>query len=124
MKNIVLISQLSICVMVPTFLCLAIGLWLDGKFGTYFTIPLLIIGIAAGARNAYVLAMNSIKQDEQAKKASRLLVNNMCMLMAVGFVMIARLSYTKCVKQFAIAVAGTLLTLAIPWLSYGYRYER
>ena len=27
-----------------------------------------IIGIAAGARNAYVLAMNSIKQDEQAKK--------------------------------------------------------
>ena len=36
--------------------------------------------------------------------------------MAVGFVMIARLSYTKCVKQFAIAVAGTLLTLAIPWL--------
>ena len=39
-------------------------------------------------------------------KASRLLVNNMCMLMAVGFVMIARLSYTKCVKQFAIAVAG------------------
>lgn len=43
MKNIVLISQLSICVMVPTFLCLAIGLWLDGKFGTYFTIPLLII---------------------------------------------------------------------------------
>ena len=71
MKNIVLISQLSICVMVPTFLCLAIGLWLDGKFGTYFTIPLLIIGIAAGARNAYVLAMNSIKQDEQAKKLQR-----------------------------------------------------
>ena len=68
MKNIVLISQLSICVMVPTFLCLAIGLWLDGKFGTYFTIPLLIIGIAAGARNAYVLAMNSIKQKHKQDK--------------------------------------------------------
>lgn len=38
-------------------------------------------------------------------KASRLLVNNMCMLMAVGFVMIARLDYNKCVKQFVIAVA-------------------
>ena len=36
MKNIVLISQLSICVMVPTFLCLAIGLWLDGKFGACY----------------------------------------------------------------------------------------
>ena len=49
-------------------------------------------------------------------KASRLLVNNMCMLMAVGFVMIARLDYAKCVKQFAIAVAGTILTIAVPWL--------
>lgn len=68
MKNIVLISQLSICVMVPTFLCLAIGLWLDGKFGTYFTIPLLIIEIAAGARNAYVLCYDSIKQDVRQKK--------------------------------------------------------
>ena len=47
--------------MVPTFVCLALGLWLDGKLGTSFTIPLLIIGIAAGGRNAYVLAMNSIK---------------------------------------------------------------
>lgn len=53
--------------MVPTFVCLALGLWLDGKLGTSFTIPLLIIGIAAGGRNAYVLAMNSIKQDEIKK---------------------------------------------------------
>ena len=68
MKNIVLISKLSICVMVPTFICLALGLWLDKKLGTCFTIPLLILGIAAGCRNAYVLAMNSIKQDEVKKK--------------------------------------------------------
>lgn len=68
MKNIVLISQLSICVMVPTFVCLALGLWLDKRLGTCFTIPLLIIGIAAGCRNAYVLAMNSIKQEEIKKK--------------------------------------------------------
>lgn len=68
MKNIVLISQLSICVMVPTFICLALGLWLDKKLGICFTIPLLILGIAAGCRNAYVLAMNSIKQDEVKKK--------------------------------------------------------
>ena len=54
--------------MVPTFICLALGLWLDKKLGTCFTIPLLILGIAAGCRNAYVLAMNSIKQDEVKKK--------------------------------------------------------
>ena len=57
--------------MVPTFVCLALGLWLDGKLGTSFTIPLLIIGIAAGGRNAYVLAMNSIKQDEIKKKRTQ-----------------------------------------------------
>ena len=57
--------------MVPTVVCLALGLWLDGKLGTSFTIPLLIIGIAAGGRNAYVLAMNSIKQDEIKKKRTQ-----------------------------------------------------
>ena len=44
LRNIVLISQLAICVMVPTFLCLAIGIWLDKRFGTWFTVPLLFIG--------------------------------------------------------------------------------
>ena len=64
LRNIVLISQLAICVMVPTFLCLALGIWLDKRFGTWFTVPLLFIGMAAGARNAYVLAMDTIRQDK------------------------------------------------------------
>lgn len=68
LRNIVLISQLAICVMVPTFLCLALGIWLDKKLGTWFTVPLLFIGIAAGARNAYVLAMNTVKQDKAKKE--------------------------------------------------------
>lgn len=49
-------------------------------------------------------------------KASRLLINNMCMLMSIGFVMIARLDFDKCVKQFAIAIAGTIVTFLVPWL--------
>ena len=67
LRNIVLISQLAICVMVPTFLCLAIGIWLDKRFGTWFTVPLLFIGMAAGARNAYVLAMDTIRQEKLKK---------------------------------------------------------
>ena len=35
-------------------------------------------------------------------KASRLLINNMCMLIAIGFIVIARLDYNKCIKQFII----------------------
>jgi cell division protein FtsW len=49
-------------------------------------------------------------------KASRLLVNNMCMLLAIGFVMIARLNFDKCIKQFVIAAVGTVVTFFVPWL--------
>ncbi|MDD2957927.1 MAG: FtsW/RodA/SpoVE family cell cycle protein [Lachnospiraceae bacterium] len=47
-------------------------------------------------------------------KASKLLINNMCMLMTIGFIMITRLSYDQSIKQFKIAVAGTILALIIP----------
>ena len=66
-RNIILISQVGICVMIPMFLCMALGIWLDKKFGTYFTLPLLV-GIAAGARNAYVLVMNVVKSEENRRK--------------------------------------------------------
>ncbi|MCD8074171.1 MAG: FtsW/RodA/SpoVE family cell cycle protein [Lachnospiraceae bacterium] len=46
--------------------------------------------------------------------ASRLLINNMCMLLTTGFIMIARLDYEECQKQFIIAVAATVLALLIP----------
>lgn len=49
-------------------------------------------------------------------KASQLLINNMCMLMAIGFIMLARLSYDKCVKQFLIAIAGSVIAFFVPWL--------
>ncbi|MDO5402680.1 MAG: AtpZ/AtpI family protein [Eubacteriales bacterium] len=67
-RNIVLISQVSINVMVPTFICLAAGIWLDKRFGTWFTIPLLFLGMAAGARNAYVLVSNTIRQEERRRQ--------------------------------------------------------
>ncbi|MBO5459213.1 MAG: AtpZ/AtpI family protein [Lachnospira sp.] len=67
-RNIVLISQVSINMMVPIFVCVAAGFWLDKKFGTSFTLPLMILGIAAGARNAYMLVMSTIKQEEYHRK--------------------------------------------------------
>ena len=48
--------------------------------------------------------------------ASRLITNNICMLMAIGFVMLARLSHTRAVKQFVVAVTGMILALIIPKL--------
>ena len=39
-------------------------------------------------------------------KVSRLVVNNMCMLLSIGFIMITRLNYDKAAKQYLIAAAG------------------
>lgn len=67
-QNLVLVSQISIQMMVPIFMCLFLGLWLDDTFGTWFTIPLLFLGIAAGGRNAYMLAMNAANKDSRKGK--------------------------------------------------------
>lgn len=48
------------------------------------------------------------------EKASGLLINNMCMMLLTGFIMITRLSVDKAIKQFGIAVAAMMITLVIP----------
>lgn len=47
-------------------------------------------------------------------KVSRLIINNMCMLLCIGFIMITRLSYSLAVKQFIIAAGALLISLMIP----------
>lgn len=46
--------------------------------------------------------------------ASMLLVNNMLMLLDIGFIMIGRLNLTEALKQFIIAAAGTVIAFVIP----------
>ena len=48
------------------------------------------------------------------RHASRLLVNNMCFLMMIGFIMLTRLDFSLAIRQFFIAVAGAAVALAIP----------
>ena len=47
-------------------------------------------------------------------KVSRLIVNNMCMLLAIGFIMITRLQYHKAVKQSIIVAVSVALSLVVP----------
>lgn len=47
---------------------------------------------------------------------SGILVNNMCMLLSIGFIMLARLSFDKAVRQFMMIAAAALVTLIIPLL--------
>lgn len=48
------------------------------------------------------------------RRRSGILVNNMCMLLCIGFLMLTRLSFDKVVRQFVMAAAAALLTLIIP----------
>ncbi len=69
-KSFSLITQLGISVMAPIALCVAAGVLIDNHFKTFWTVPLLILGILAGGRNAYILAMSVVKDDEDASKPS------------------------------------------------------
>ena len=49
-------------------------------------------------------------------EANKLLVNNMCMLMSVGFIILARLNFTKAKKQFLVALISIAMALVIPYI--------
>lgn len=50
------------------------------------------------------------------KGANRLIVNNMCMLLTISFIILTRLSYDRAVKQVLIAIASLILTSVIPYI--------
>ena len=54
-RSLAMITQLGISILAPVVLCVFIGDWLDRRFGWSVTAVLLILGILAGARNAWVL---------------------------------------------------------------------
>ena len=58
------ISQFAINMLVPIFLCSAVGYYIDQKFGTsFFFIILFFVGAVAGARNIYILAKREYTDD-------------------------------------------------------------
>ena len=50
------------------------------------------------------------------ERVNRLLLNNMCMLLGVGFVILARISLQKAIRQFVIVVISFLICLLVPYL--------
>lgn len=49
-------------------------------------------------------------------KLDRGLLNNMCMFISVGLIMMTRLSYTRAVRQFIIIVISTVISMSVPYL--------
>ena len=58
------------------------------------------------------------------KKASLLLLNNMCMLLSVGFIMLCRLDITMATKQLLVAAGASAVALAIPVMIRKMRFLR
>lgn len=50
------------------------------------------------------------------KRANCLIINNMCMLITIGLIILTRLSYDKAMRQFYIVMGSVAVTLVIPYL--------
>ncbi len=55
-------------------------------------------------------------------KADRLVINNMCMLLSISFVILTRLSYDKAVKQFIIVAVSITIGMLIPFFVHKLKF--
>lgn len=76
----------------------------DGKILAFYLAQVLFL---FGYVNLYGLFYYNV---------SKLLLNNMCMFLSIGFIILTRLSFERAFRQFLIVVAAALLTFAIPFI--------
>lgn len=65
-QSLTTLTQFTIYMLVPIFLCSFVGIFIDRKFGTsYWMVILFFVGALAGFRNVYRLAkkISSMKGD-------------------------------------------------------------
>lgn len=55
---------------------------------------------------------------------NRLLINNMCMLLSIGFVILTRISFEKAIKQFFIITVSIAIGMLVPYLIQQIRFLR
>lgn len=56
------------------------------------------------------------------KKLSRLILNNMLMLLVISFVMLTRISYDSAIRQFVMAAAAIAVCLVVPFIMDRFKY--
>ena len=74
-KNLALISQLGISMMVPVFLGVGIGLLIDKHFHTMFSILGLLLGIISGYRNTYLIVKGAMDKAKDSAKTEEQLAD-------------------------------------------------
>lgn len=102
-KNRIYIRQLIILYAIQTLCYMTLYLQSNNIFFLLFYVFQLL----------FFILVPSIYQ-QLYPKASRLLTNNMCMLLMIGLLMLSRLSFEKALKQFAIVAVSIILAFFIP----------
>lgn len=64
-RSLAMVTQLGLSVVTPVFLCVFAGYQLDTRFGTKWIVPLLILGVLAGGRCAWLLARRTLEQEKR-----------------------------------------------------------
>lgn len=74
-----------------------------------------------GAQLIFFIIFKGLYDVFYDKAYNRGLLNNMCMLLCISFVMLTRLYYDKAVKQFVIVCMASVLSLIIPAIIRKYK---
>lgn len=70
-RSLAMVTQLGLCLVTPIFICVFIGYQIDRRFGTKIMIPILILGVLSGARNAWRLVQSILDKERQEDEAIR-----------------------------------------------------
>ena len=76
----------------------------EGKYLVFYVLQFVVIGLTMILYTIFY------------PRASRIVLNNMCMLISVGFVMLARLNYELAIKQLVVFSISMIVSLFIPWI--------
>ena len=68
-RSLAMVTQLGISVLAPIFLCIFIGYQVDSRYGMKILVPLLILGVLAGGKSAWHLAMKTLEQERKEDEA-------------------------------------------------------
>ncbi len=65
MRSFMMVIQLGISVMVPVFVCILAGYYIDRYAGTKLILLFMVLGFLAGGSNAYKLAKATLAMNER-----------------------------------------------------------
>lgn len=64
-RSLAMVTQLGLCIMTPVFLCVFVGYQIDSRLGTGWMIPLLVLGVLAGGRSAWVMMTRVLEAERR-----------------------------------------------------------